>query len=272
MSADPVAAASNSFSFTTRPEGVTPALAVRGLRKSFAGGRPVLGGVDLDVWPGELTVVLGANGSGKSTLLRCAVRLLEPDAGSIVLCGRELVGARGRELRQARRNAAMVFQQVLLVRRRSAVENVAFGALGELPLHRSLSSRLFPDEVAQRAHASLTRVGLTEVAYQRAATLSGGQAQRVAIARALCQRARVVLADEPVASLDPRAAEEVLALLAEVARVEGLAVLVVLHQPELASRYADRVLGIVAGEIVFDAPPLSLEPSQIAALYEGETR
>jgi phosphonate transport system ATP-binding protein len=270
VSADPVAAAPSSFTFTTRPEGVVPALAVRGLRKSFAGGRPVLGSVDLDVWPGELTVVLGANGSGKSTLLRCAVRLLEPDAGSIVLCGRELVGARGRELREARRNAAMVFQQVLLVRRRSAVENVAYGSLGELPLRRSLSIRLFPHEVAERAHASLERVGLGEVAYQRAATLSGGQAQRVAVARALCQRARVLLADEPVASLDPHAAEEVLALLAEVARVDGLAVLAVLHQPELAARYADRVVGVVAGEIVFDAPPMSLAPAQVAALYEGE--
>ena len=262
--------ASSSYSFTTRPEGVIPALAVRGLCKSFAAGRPVLGGVDLDVWPGELTVVLGANGSGKSTLLRCAVRLLEPDGGSIVLCGRELVGAGGRELREARRNAAMVFQQVLLVRRRSAVENVAYGALGELPLRRSLSSRVFPREVAERAHASLARVGLGEFAFQRAATLSGGQAQRVAVARALCQRARVLLADEPVASLDPRAAEEVLALLAEVARVEGLAVLVVLHQPELATRYADRVVGIVSGEIVFDAPPMSVDPAQVAALYEGE--
>jgi phosphonate transport system ATP-binding protein len=229
----------------------------------------VLHGVDLDVWPGELTVVLGANGSGKSTLLRCAVRLLDPDAGSVVLCGAELVGARGRELREARRKAAMVFQQVLLVRRRSAVENVAYGALGELPLHRSLSSRLFPAELGERAHASLARVGLADVAWKRADTLSGGQAQRVAIARALCQRAQLVLADEPVASLDPRAAEEVLVLLGEIARVEGLAALVVLHQPELAFRYADRILGIVRGEIVFDASPASLDEHRVAALYQG---
>ncbi|HYA07998.1 MAG TPA: ATP-binding cassette domain-containing protein [Gaiellaceae bacterium] len=229
----------------------------------------MLHGVDLDVWPGELTVILGANGSGKSTLLRCAVRLLEPDAGSVVLCGAELVGAHGRELREARRKAAMVFQQVLLVRRRSAVQNVAFGALGELPLRRSLSTRLFPAELAERAHASLARVGLADAAWKRADTLSGGQAQRVAIARALCQRAELVLADEPVASLDPHAAEEVLVLLGEIARVEGLATLVVLHQPELAFRYADRVIGIVSGEIVFDAPPASLDEQRVAALYEG---
>jgi phosphonate transport system ATP-binding protein len=223
------------------------------------------------VWPGELTVVLGANGSGKSTLLRCAVRLLEPDEGSVVLGGRELVGADGHELRDARRKAAMVFQQVLLVRRRSAVENVAYGALGELPLHRSLSRRLFPAELAERAHASLARVGLADAAWKRADTLSGGQAQRVAIARALCQRAELVLADEPVASLDPHAAEEVLILLAEIARVEGLAVLVVLHQPELAFRYADRVVGIVSGEIVFDEAPTSLDSQRVASLYHGAT-
>ena len=232
----------------------------------------MLKGLDLDVWPGELTVVLGANGSGKSTLLRCSVRLLEPDSGSVVLCGHELVGARGRALRDARRNAAMIFQQVLLVHRRSAVENVAYGTLGELTLRRSVSRRLFPAEVAERAHASLARVGLADAAWKRADTLSGGQAQRVAIARALCQRARIVLADEPVASLDPRAAEDVLVLLGEIARVEGLAVMVVLHQPELAFKYADRVVGIISGEIVFDAPPTSLDEDRVASLYQQEQR
>jgi len=272
VSADPVTSQSTSFSFTTRPEGAVPALAVRELRKSFADGQEVLKGIDLDVWPGELAAVLGANGSGKSTLLRCAVRLLEPTSGSVRLVGRELVGARGRELREARRKAAMVFQQVLLVRRRSAVENVAYGALGELPLHRSFSSRLFPSAVAERAHSSLDRVGLADAAFKRADTLSGGQAQRVAIARALCQQAEVVLADEPVASLDPRAAEDVLVLMGEIARVEGLAVLAVLHQPELAYRYADRIIGIVGGEIAFDAPPTSLERARVDSLYQGEQR
>ena len=175
-------------------------------------------------------------------------------------------------MRDARRNAAMVFQQVLLVGRRSAVENVAYGTLGELALHRSLTRRLFPAEVAERAHASLTRVGLADAAWKRADTLSGGQAQRVAIARALCQRARIVLADEPVASLDPRAADDVLVLLGEIARVEGLAVMAVLHQPDLAFKYADRVIGIVGGEIVFDAPPTSLDAERVSSLYNEEER
>jgi phosphonate transport system ATP-binding protein len=241
-------------------------LDVVGLRKRF-GANEVLKGVDVSLRPGEMTVVLGANGSGKSTLLRCAIRLLEPDAGSIDLCGIDLLGCRGEQLRLARRRAAMVFQSVLLVRRRSALENVAFGALGELALRRSLSARLFPPGIYARAHESLARVGLADRAAQRASTLSGGQAQRVAIARALCQQAHVILADEPVASLDPRAAEAVLALLADVARNEGLGVLVVLHQPELARRHADRLIGFLDGRVAFDAAPGAIADEEIEALY-----
>lgn len=244
-------------------------LEIRGLRKSF-GQREVLKGIDLVVRPGEVTVVLGANGSGKSTLLRCALHLIEPDGGSVSLCGTDLAHCSGDALRAARRQAAMVFQQVLLVRRRTAYENVAFGGLGELPLRRSASTKLFPSELRRRALDSLDRVGLGEFAAQRASTLSGGQAQRVAIARALCQRAKIVLADEPVASLDPRAAESVLSLLADVARHDRLGVLVILHQPELARRYADRLVGFLDGEISFDRPPHLVDDNEVALLYPGE--
>ena len=244
-------------------------LEVTGLEKRF-GKKEVLKGIDVTVRAGALTVVLGANGSGKSTLLRCAIRLIEPDAGAVSLCGANLLASRGEHLRLARRRAAMVFQQVLLVRRRTALENVAFGALGELPFHRSAFSHLFPQEVTERAHDSLARVGLADVAAQRASTLSGGQAQRVAVARALCQRASVILADEPVASLDPRAADSVLALLSDVARNEKLGVLVVLHQPELARRYADRLIGFLDGRIEFDRVPSDVEPDEIELLYGPE--
>jgi phosphonate transport system ATP-binding protein len=241
-------------------------LEIAGLRKAF-GKKEILRGVDIAVRPGELTVVLGANGSGKSTLLRCATRLIEPDEGDISLCGSDLRRLRGEQLRVARRQAAMVFQQVLLVRRRSALENVAYGGLGELRLHRSFSARVFPQALRERAIDSLERVGLAQVALQRAGTLSGGQAQRVAVARALCQRARLILADEPVASLDPRAAESVLALLADVAKNENLGVLVVLHQPELARRYADRLVGFLDGGLSFDRPPAQVTDEEIDALY-----
>lgn len=246
-----------------------PVLEIEGLTKRF-GSREVLRGIDLTLRPGELTVVLGANGSGKSTLLRCAMRLVEPDAGQVTLCGTSLIGLRGSSLRRARRSAAMVFQQVLLVRRRNALQNVQFGALGELPFHRSFTTKVFPGELRERGLEALERVRLAEYAYQRAGTLSGGQAQRVAVARALCQQARVILADEPVASLDPRAAESVLALLADVAHNEQLGVLVVLHQPDLARRYADRLVGFLEGAVSFDGRPDAVSDEEVALLYRDE--
>jgi phosphonate transport system ATP-binding protein len=244
-------------------------LEISGLRKAF-GKREILKGIDIEVRPGELTVVLGANGSGKSTLLRCVTRLIEPDEGRIILGDVDLSLCRGEQLRIARRQAAMVFQQVLLVRRRTALENVAFGGLGELPLRRSFTTRLFPPELRLRAYDSLARVGLAQYADQRAGTLSGGQAQRVAVARALCQRARMILADEPVASLDPTAAESVLALLSDVAKNENLGVLVVLHQPELARRYADRLIGFLEGGISFDLPAAKVSAEAVEALYRHD--
>jgi phosphonate transport system ATP-binding protein len=238
--------------------------------KSFVDGSPVLRAVDLDVRPGELVAVLGANGSGKSTLLRCALRLIEPDAGEVQLAGRRITGAGSAELREIRAQAAMVFQQIHLVRRRLALENVCYGALGRISGWRSLSTRAFPAAVLDDAWRALERVGLADKAWQRADRLSGGQAQRVAVARALCQRPRVILADEPVSSLDPRAADDVLALLQDIARSDGLAVACVLHQPELARRYADRIVGIAAGAVTFDATPDDVSQTDIAELYVGE--
>jgi phosphonate transport system ATP-binding protein len=246
-----------------------PVLEVAGLRKRF-GNREVLKDLSVSVRPGELTVVLGANGSGKSTLLRCALRLIEPDGGDVSLCGANLRTLKGEQLRLARRQAAMVFQSVLLVRRRTAAENVAFGGLGELRLYRSVSTRTFPRSLHERAVEALDRVGLARYADQRAGTLSGGQAQRVAVARALCQRARVIMADEPVASLDPRAADSVMSLLADVAKNENLGVLVVLHQPELARRYAHRLVGFLDGRVAFDRAPAEVSDEQIDSLYGAD--
>jgi phosphonate transport system ATP-binding protein len=252
---------------TSRAPALDAPLVIDGIRKRF-GENQVLKGVDLRVQRGELLTVLGANGSGKSTLLRCAIRLLDPDAGSARLCGKDLAALKGNELRLARREAAVVFQQVALVKRRSAIDNVCCGALGRIPLSRSLTPPAFPREVRDRAAIALQRVGLLETAWQRAGTLSGGQAQRVAIARAYCQQASVILADEPVSALDPRAAEEVLALLADLAHNDGLAVLTVLHQPELALRYSDRIVGMTRGEVSFDKPPADVSGEEVSALYQ----
>ena len=248
--------------------GAEPPLIVRGLRKTFD-GRVALDGIDLDVAVGQLVVILGANGSGKSTALRCIVGLEHPDGGSVAVCGREVVGLTGDQLRERRRSAAMIFQQSYLVRRRSALDNVCAGALGRLPLHRSLSPLAFPTDLRVEAMACLHRVGLADRAADRVSRLSGGQQQRVAIARALCQRAPLLLADEPVAALDPAAAEQVLALLAELAHTGRLAVLAVLHQPALALRYADRVIGMVQGRIWFDTPTPLVPPGELDALYAG---
>jgi phosphonate transport system ATP-binding protein len=246
-----------------------PALDIRGLVKSF-GGRDVLRGVDLAAGRGELVAVLGANGSGKSTVLRCVVGLAEPQAGTIRVAGRQVVGLRGTAQAAARRQAAMIFQQIHLVRRRSAVDNVCAGALGRMPAARSLTPALFPRDVREEAMACLDRVGLADRAAERVGRLSGGQQQRVAIARALCQRAAVLLADEPVAALDPAAAEQVLALLRALAHEEGLAGAAVLHQPDLARRHADRVVGLLGGRVAFDAPPASLDAARVDALYAPE--
>ncbi|SFT06199.1 phosphonate ABC transporter ATP-binding protein [Saccharopolyspora flava] len=208
------------------------------------GQREVLHGVDVSVGSGELLAVLGANGSGKSTLLRAAAGLVPAD-GEVTIDGR----------RRGPLDIALVFQRIHLVGRRSALDNVCTGALGRLPLHRSLTPALFPREVREEAMGCLERVGLADRAHDRADGLSGGQQQRVAIARALCQRAPVVLADEPVSALDPAAAEQVLELLAELAHTERLAVLTVLHQPDLARRHADRVVGLRDGAVVLDGPP-----------------
>jgi phosphonate transport system ATP-binding protein len=251
-----------------RASDAPPPLEVSHLTKEFPGGRRALNDLSLQVNAGELVVVLGANGSGKSTLLRCIVRLTEPGSGSIRVLSRDIASLHGAELREARRSVAMIFQSANLVRRRSALANVASGALGR---HHDLLTALgrLPRQELLAAGALLDRVGLLHLAHSRADTLSGGEAQRVAIARALAQQPRVLLADEPVASLDPEAAEEILLLLARLATDDGLAVLCVLHQPDLALRHARRIVGLRQGQVIFDASASQVKSHAIAELYRS---
>ena len=246
-----------------RPE-LPVALEVRGLRASY-GPHSVLTGLDLDVRAGQLVSLLGANGSGKSTALRCLAGLRPADAGTMLLEGAALGGQRPQE----RRRVAMVFQQPQLVRRLSVLDNVCTGALGRLPWQRSVSRLLFPAELRAEAMRCLDRVGLADRAGDRAGRLSGGQQQRVAVARALCQRAPLLLADEPVSALDPASAEQVMALLASLAHDDGLAVLAVLHQPDLARTYSDRVIGLLQGAALFDLPSSKLTATAVAGLYRS---
>jgi len=231
-------------------------------------GRLALSGATLTIAPGDLVAVLGHNGSGKSTMLRCIAGLLRPTAGAVRVAGEELTRLTGRKLADARMALGMIFQHGHLVRRRSVIANVLCGTLGR---HRGVATSLgaLPWSEADFAEQCLDAVGLASLARQRADTLSGGQAQRVAIARALAQRPQAMLADEPVASLDPEAAEEIMRLLRGLASNEGLPVVCVLHQPELARRYADRILGLRQGRTVFLDDAETVTPQQIASLYEG---
>ncbi|WP_186628619.1 phosphonate ABC transporter ATP-binding protein [Rhodococcus sp. BP22] len=241
-----------------------PALSIRALRTSF-GDRTVLHGVDLDVHAGELVGILGANGSGKSTMLRCVVGLTSVDGGSIEIGGESAL-THGRA-----RKAAMVFQQIHLVGRRSVLDNVCAGALGRLSLRRSWSTLAFPRALREEAMGCLDRVGLADRAHDRADRLSGGQQQRVAIARALCQRAPVLLADEPVSALDPASAEQVMTLLQSLAS-DGIAVAAVLHQPDLARRHCHRIVGLDQGRISFSCRAYDLDDDTVSALYSPSER
>jgi phosphonate transport system ATP-binding protein len=240
-----------------------PVLSVRGLTKSF-GDRVVLDGFDLDVHAGEVVSVLGANGSGKSTMLRCLSGLTKFDSGTVTVAGREVrSGAHVPEF-------AMVFQKIHLVPQLTALENVCAGALGRLSFRQAWMPRVFPADVREEAMGCLDRVGLARRAHDRAARLSGGQQQRVAIARALCQRASVLLADEPVSALDPAAATQVMRLLRSLAGEDQMAVAAVLHQPDLARRHADRVVGLTSGRVTLDTTPSALTDAEVDALYASD--
>lgn len=251
-------------------------LKVEGLSKAYADGPAILQDVNLSFREGEFVVILGLSGAGKSTFLRCLNRLVAPSSGRIVVPGELLrPDVRGEvdvasmsegELRLWRRRVGMIFQQFNLVKRLSVLHNVLSGSLGYQRLLPSVM-RWFPSADHQRALVNLERVGLLEQAHQRADRLSGGQQQRVAIARALMQRPTLILADEPVASLDPKLSVVVLDTLKRVAREDRITVLVSLHVLELARRYADRIVGFQGGRVVFDGPPETLTDEAVERIY-----
>lgn len=262
-----------------------PAIEIVRLNKSFTSARKALYDIDLRIEPGEMVALIGASGSGKSTLLRhisglvaCDrpkdTRALDPTLaarGEVRVHG-ALVQSGGRvvpDIRLRRGDIGFVFQQFNLVGRLSLQRNVELGALRRLPLWRSLTG-LFPSVERQRATEALERVGIARYAQQRASTLSGGQQQRAAIARALVQRARVLLADEPIASLDPKSCTRVMETLKRVNREDNITVVVSLHQVDYATAYCPRVVGLRDGRVVYDGPSSALTPEILAAIYGGE--
>jgi phosphonate transport system ATP-binding protein len=246
------------------------AIRIERLSKTFANGRKGLDNIDLRVAPGEMVALIGASGSGKSTLLRhiAAFSEADPCPCTIDILGRPIQrnGKIVREVRRIRRDIAFVFQQFNLVGRLSVRTNVLIGALARLPLWRNLTGRFPADECALALDA-LTEVGIAEHAYERASTLSGGQQQRAALARALVQRARIILADEPIASLDPESSRRVMDLLQALNREHGLTVLVSLHQLDVALKYCTRTVALSKGKVVYDGPSAALTPALIKQLY-----
>lgn len=243
------------------------AIRVRGLGHTYPGhAAPALSDVTFEVAPGEVVAVLGPSGAGKTTLFRCLTRLIDFEHGIVEVGGRRLGELHGRELGLARREVGLIFQQFNLVRRLTAEQNVLAGRLGHVPTWRVLLRR-FDQSDRALALSSLDRVGLADQAQQRADRLSGGQQQRVAIARVLAQRGALVLADEPVASLDPASATDVLDTLRGVARELSIAVLSSLHQVDLATRFADRIVGLRGGRVVVDRPTIGFDEADYASIF-----
>jgi len=226
-------------------------LRVRNLTKIYDDGTEAITDVSFDVQDGEFLVVIGLSGSGKSTLLRCINRLIDPTEGTIHWNDQDITAARGEELRRIRRNFGMIFQQFNLVKRSTVMTNVLAGRLGYVTPWGSVFHR-FPPSDRQAARAALERVGISEQANKRASELSGGQQQRVGIARALMQEPEVILADEPVASLDPVLAHTILGYLEKLNLDDKMTVVCSLHYLDLVQRYATRVIGLRDGKVVYE--------------------
>jgi len=244
-------------------------LTLRNLCKSYVAGTPVLRDVSLEVAADGITAIIGASGTGKSTLIRCINRLVEPTSGEILFEGADLAKLARGELRSARRHIGMVFQEYNLVERLTVMENLLSGRLGYVSAWRAWR-RKFPPEDIRRAYELLDVVGLAGFALQRADALSGGQRQRVGIARAVMQEPTLLLADEPTSSLDPKTSVEIMELLAGIANSRGIPVLVNMHDVELARRFADRIVGMKDGGIVFDGPPAELTDAVLTTIYGGQ--
>jgi len=241
-------------------------LVIEHLTKVYPNGVVALRDINLTVRDGEFLVLVGLSGSGKSTLMRCINRLVEPTEGRIILDGVDITAASPEELRVIRRHIVMIFQQFNLVKRVSVMTNVLSGRLGSTPPAWALLNR-FRSEDYQDAMRNLERVGIADKANARADTLSGGQQQRVGIARALMQNPRLMLADEPVASLDPATSHSVLRYLEEINRQDGITVICALHFLSLARRYGTRVVALKAGQIVFDGLPGDIDHERFKAIY-----
>ena len=244
-------------------------LRVENLSKIYDDGTVALKEVSFEVPDGQFLAVIGLSGSGKSTLLRCINRLVEPTTGKVFWNGEDVTAAAQEDLRQVRRRIGMVFQHFNLVHRSTVLTNVLAGRLGYVNPALSILNR-FPKEDVRKAVAQLERVGLAEKAKARADELSGGQQQRVGIARAMMQDPEMILADEPVASLDPVLAHSIMQYLERINTEDQVTVLCSLHFLDLVHRYADRAIALNKGELVFDGEPKTIDDDRFKAIYGQE--
>ena len=251
------------------PGGAPPLLVIEGLAKVYPGGTRALDGVDLRVAQPQVVAVIGSSGAGKSTLIRCINRLVEPSAGRVLLGGTDIAALAPKALRQARRRIGMIFQEFNLVDRLSVMENLLSGRLGSVGFLASWLRR-YPEADVAAAFATLERVGLAGLQDKRADALSGGQRQRVGIGRALMQNPELLLVDEPTASLDPKTARQIMRLIRALAAERATPALVNIHDVALAQEFADRVVGLQGGKVVFDGPADGLTPQVLTRIYGAE--
>jgi len=244
-------------------------LRVRGLSKRYRTGDLALKGIDLDLPDGQVMALIGPSGAGKSTLIRCVNRLVEPTAGTITLNETVVTALGSRELRRARRRMGMIFQEYALVERLSVMENVLSGRLGYVGFWQSWF-RKFPQADIDEAFRLLERVGLDQMVDKRADELSGGQRQRVGICRALIQNPELLLVDEPTASLDPKTSRQIMRLIRELCAERRLSAIINIHDVMLAQMFAERIVGLRIGEIVYDGPPSGMTPEVLTAIYGEE--
>jgi phosphonate transport system ATP-binding protein len=244
-------------------------LKVEHLTKIYEDGTLALNDVSFEVPDGQFLAIIGLSGSGKSTLLRCVNRLIEPTDGRILWNGEDITAASQEEMRRIRRRIGMVFQHFNLVHRSKVITNVLSGRLGYVNPVMSLANR-FPKAAVDKAHEQLARVGLEQKAYNRADELSGGQQQRVGVARALMQDPEMILADEPVASLDPVLAHGIMQYLEDINDDLGVTVLCSLHFLDLVHRYADKAIALNEGRLVFEGPPKHIDDEKFKQIYGKE--
>lgn len=232
----------------------------------YPNGFQGLKNINLKIEKGEFVVIVGMSGAGKSTLIRSINRMVQPTSGQLIVDGRDITKLKDRQLRKLRTNVGMIFQSYNIVKRMSVLRNVLAGRLGHTGTLRSILG-FFPQHDLQLAMRNLERVGIESKAYQRASNLSGGQQQRISIARVLTQEPSVILADEPVASLDPPTSHKVMKDLKKVSKEDGLTTIVNLHFIDMAMEYADRIIGLRDGELVFDGPISEVTPETFVEIY-----